>query len=451
MKIIEKGLNKCSPARKIQISVLCLLAALCLPCLTYSQSTVSLEIRPRAEFRNGFKKLISETEKPAFFIEQRSRVNFSMKGEKISASIRLQDVRIWGETGQINKSDNLFSVHEAWAQYSFSKKLALKAGRQELVYDDHRILGNLDWAAQGRSHDAVKLAYSDSAWTFHLAGAYNQNSTIAEPSKLTGNFYNSPGSFLLIGGGLPNYKHMQMLWAERSAGKFSTSFLFLNTGWQMPDTTTNNLTTIGINPQFTFTSKLKLLGTFYYQTGEDRLNAKVNSWLISLSLNLNRLASTHFIGFDQLSGTKADATRSNTFDPLFGTHHKFYGLMDYFYVGNPHVQMGKTIGLRDFFLRSKYNLSQKTALSTELHHFSSPVKILDPQDNLNTLSFSLGTEADLVLQHNFSKEFILHLGYSQMFATKSMEAIKGGSRDQLNMWAWLMLTFKPELLNIERK
>ncbi|MFZ6008966.1 MAG: alginate export family protein, partial [Bacteroidota bacterium] len=219
-----------------------------------------MEIRPRAELRHGFKDLIASNEKSAFFVEQRSRLNLLFQNEKFSTSIKLQDIRIWGETGQINKSDNLFSVHEAWAQYAFNKKLSVRVGRQELVYDDHRILGNLEWAAQARSHDVLKLIYFDSVWTLHAAVAYNQNSNIPEPAKLTDNFYTAPGGFTQVGGGLPNYKYMQMFWADRTWNRFYTSFLFLNTGWQMPDTTINNMATTGINPAFTISKKLKVQG-----------------------------------------------------------------------------------------------------------------------------------------------------------------------------------------------
>ncbi|MFZ6008967.1 MAG: hypothetical protein ACOYXT_01370, partial [Bacteroidota bacterium] len=185
---------------------------------------------------------------------------------------------------------------------------------------------------------------------------------------------------------------------------------------------------------------------YYYQFGYDRSDAQVNASLISLSLTLTNAKSAYTFGFDQLTGTPVNDTQSNTFDPLFGTHHKFYGLMDYFYVGSPHIQQGKTIGLQDFFNRSKFNLKPTTILFVELHHFLSPVQIIDPENVANTLPRTLGTEIDLVLQHSFHKDFVAHLGLSQMFATHSMEAIKGNG-NAYSTWAWLMLTFKPELLN----
>lgn len=61
------------------------------------------------------------------------------------------------------------------------------------------------------------------------------------------------------------------------------------------------------------------------------------------------------------------------------------------------------------------------------------------------MSNTLGTEIDLVLGYKFSKDIQFHLGYSQMFATESMEVLKGGDKDATNNWAWAMITVKPSL------
>ena len=38
------------------------------------------------------------------------------------------------------------------------------------------------------------------------------------------------------------------------------------------------------------------------------------------------------------------------------------------------------------------------------------------------------------------------VGYSQLFATDAMVALKGGSAEETQNWAWVMFTFKPEFL-----
>lgn len=123
-------------------------ASLCLLSSTgYAQFALSGEFRPRTEYGHGFKKLAATPGAHALFTEQRTRLKFGYQQEKLSFGLTLQDVRIWGETGQINKADRLTSVHEAWGGIQLSGQWLLKLGRQELVYDDHRIMGSLDWAA----------------------------------------------------------------------------------------------------------------------------------------------------------------------------------------------------------------------------------------------------------------------------------------------------------------
>ncbi len=72
----------------------------------FAQFTVTGEVRPRFEYRNGFKTLRPENDfTPASFIEQRTRVYFNYQKEKLKLHIALQDVRMWGNHNQIYKGD----------------------------------------------------------------------------------------------------------------------------------------------------------------------------------------------------------------------------------------------------------------------------------------------------------------------------------------------------------
>jgi hypothetical protein len=59
----------------------------------------------------------------------------------------------------------------------------------------------------------------------------------------------------------------------------------------------------------------------------------------------------------------------------------------------------------------------------------------------------LGFELDLTLNYKVNDWVSLQGGYSHMFASESMETLKGGKADALNNWAYLMITVKPTLLN----
>ncbi len=53
---------------------------------------------------------------------------------------------------------------------------SIKIGRQELVYDDERLLGNSDWVQQARRHDAIVLKMIQNGWQLDIGSAFNQSS-----------------------------------------------------------------------------------------------------------------------------------------------------------------------------------------------------------------------------------------------------------------------------------
>jgi hypothetical protein len=59
--------------------------------------------------------------------------------------------------------ENDFDLRQAYVEYRQREKTgwSLRAGRQELSYDDQRLVGPLNWGNTARSFDAVKLTYAD--------------------------------------------------------------------------------------------------------------------------------------------------------------------------------------------------------------------------------------------------------------------------------------------------
>jgi len=100
-----------------------------LPSLSHAQFVLSGELRPRAEYRHGFKSPATDGMDAAMFVSQRARLNLNFKNEKMRFGMSLQDVRVWGDVAQLNQSDNSFSLHEAWGEYYFTPSFSVKAGR----------------------------------------------------------------------------------------------------------------------------------------------------------------------------------------------------------------------------------------------------------------------------------------------------------------------------------
>jgi hypothetical protein len=396
---------------------------------TFAQFTLDGEFRPRTEFRNGYKTLNSSNVDAALFTSQRTKLNTKFETEKYSFYVSIQDVRVWGDVPQLNTSDNNgLAIHEAWGLVNFNN-ITLKAGRQEIIYDDSRMFGNVGWAQQGRSHDALLLKFGKT-FKLDIGLAFNQNGEAIE-----GNIYTVPN----------NYKAMQYAWFNKQWDSFGASFLFLNNGLQyidVADADNNEIRysqTLGTHLKYKFTDALNTTANAYYTGGKDVLDRDLSAFLVGLDLNYKASANWNLgAGFEIQSGNAydEDPSENKAFNPFYGTNHKFNGFMDYFYVGN-HIN---STGLIDVFVKANASLSEKSKLSAYIHNFTSYAEIA------NGVEKQLGTEIDLEYNYTFTKDVSLGVGYSQMFATEAMEVLKNvPNPSNVNNWAYVMLTIKPTI------
>ena len=426
-----------------------LAAVILLPQLANGQSEITLgaQYKPRYEYRNGFKAPILEDQNPASFVEQRARLWANFQNEKYQIHINLQDVRMWGSTDQIYKTDpSLFNAYEAYAAYFFNSKWSFTVGRQAWDYDNARFLGNLDWAMQGRSHDGLLFKYNNQQSNFqlHFGGAYNQFQN--EPSYLIQNPYANK-----------NYKNMVFVWLNKDWGALDVSFLLHNDGQENNAGTQiveYHRQTIAAIPSY-HAESFDLTGEFYYQFGKNKATQDVSAYFVSAYATFKTKLTPITIGAELASGTayNAAADVDNSWNPLYGTNHKFYGYMDYFYVGNFHGQAaGRPSGLIDINLKTNFKLNDKNTIALHVHQFISPVEVNDMLNPQNTLSSNLGTEVDLVYGLLLTKGVNLNVGYSQMFITDSMKNIKGiaGQTTGMNNWAWVQLNFNGDLFTFKK-
>lgn len=403
----------------------------------FAQFSISGEFRPRTEYNHGLNKLAGPNQDAVIWTAQRTRLNFDFSNDLISSRISLQDVRTWGSTPQLAAADGFIALHEAWVQLKLQKHWKLKAGRQELVYDDQRMFGNVNWAQQARSHDILVLKYERQAFLkADLGVAYNQNETLKNPYATAG------------------YKAMQYLWLHKEFGKhLGISLLFLNNGKQMItviDSITNSYSTIysqtaGTRMTFKTPEKITINAALYYQTGIDAANQELSAYYAATDVTLALLAENNLkftAGFELLSGSdqKNPTPENNSFNPFYGTNHKFNGYMDYFYVGN-HTG---SVGLQDLYFKLGYK-SGKFTPGLDFHLFSAAAQVYDASVS-KEYNAALGNEIDLSIGYKLNDIVLFKFGYSQLFATESMEYLrsaKSGSKDEINNWAFLMLSVKP--------
>ena len=394
---------------------------------TFAQLKIDAEVRPRAEYRHGFKTLFPDNANPALFVSQRTRLNTSYSIEKLNFYVSFQDVRVWGDVPQLNSADNNgLSIHQAWGEILLDSNFSLKLGRQEVIYDDSRIFGNVGWAQQARSHDMAMLKYQKNDFKFDIGLAFNQSS-----ENLTGTDLTTPNT----------YKAMQYAWLHKDWSDFSGSFLFLNNGMQTPNGLKYSQT-LGTHLK-TKKDNLNVAANLYYQFGNDALNRDLSAYLLGIEANYKVSKNVKVgLGAELQSGNdyNTPADENNAFSPFYGTNHKFNGFMDYFYVGN-HMN---SVGLLDIYAKANFSLNPKSNITAFVHNFSAAADIN------STVSKQLGTEVDLVYAYKFTKEIGFKAGYSHMFASEGMEVLKGNADDNTNNWGWMMVTINPTLFTSKK-
>ena len=101
---------------------------------------MKVQIRPRAEYRNGVLFPRPKDAESTGFINNRARFLWGMSGI-VCLSVCPRNMLAYG--GRILKSIRMvvFILNEAWAKLDFGSGFFAKLGRQSLVYDDERIMG----------------------------------------------------------------------------------------------------------------------------------------------------------------------------------------------------------------------------------------------------------------------------------------------------------------------
>jgi hypothetical protein len=394
------------------------------------QFDLSAELRPRFENKQGYQLLLNTNQEGSNFVSQRTRLNFGFKNEKLKLKIVMQNVRVWGDVGTLSSDDKASALHETWAAYIPNNKISFKFGRQEIVYDDHRIFGNVGWAQQARSHDAFLFKYTPNADNkLDIGFALN-----ADSQSNVDNLYSNAA----------DYKSFQYAWYHGDFNAIGVSFLLLNTGIEYLDIdasqTIDYMQTIG--PRLTYKSgKFNANVSAYLQTGKSLNNDVSTSYFAG---NIGYKVTKEWslgLGMEQLSGkdSNASSTDIKSFAPLFGTNHKFNGFMDYFYVGNH----ANSVGLTDINMTLGYSKDKFSAKLTP-HLFSAAADVFDGTTKMDA---NLGTEIDLTVGYKIAKDINLNAGYSKLFATRTLEVLKGGDKNENNSWVWVMMTFKPTLFS----
>lgn len=419
--------------------------------------TVNLQMMTRGEMRNGGMTSEEEGKAPedkSAFILDRERLVLDYQRDWLEAKTSVQHVGTWGHEGAAGTS-----VYEAWGKLTAKSGFFAQIGRLALRYDDERIVGSDDWVMAAMTHDALRVGYERpqretsagkvDGHKLHAIFSYNQNMRSLS----------TPGSFY-TGGSRP-YKTMQTVWYHYDPAKvpLGVSLLLMNIGMQAGDENGDFNNTPHTEWQLLYGGYVKyaprtisLEASYYRQAGHDEHMAKLDAWMASVKAEWMPANQwwTLKAGFDYLSGDDYVAVVrkgglgmprhevNKGFNPIYGSHHKFYGAMDFFYLST--YVNGFTPGLLNAYFGGTIRPIKNLKLSASYHYLATGTKL----DELNR---TLGHEVELEATYTLAKDIHASAGFSYMTGTETMEQLKRASGDGSLRWGWLSLIISPRLFS----
>ena len=375
------------------------------------------------------------------FVLSRTRLPINFERDWLEVRVTPQHSGVWGQAGK-----GAFNLHETWAKLTSRIGLFGQVGRVALSYDDERIIGTDDWSMTSPSHDILRLGYEGHGHKAHVILAYNQN---AEVMNSGGSYYSN---------GAQPYKTLHTAWYHYDLPRFplGASLLFMNIGMQ------NDISHSGGDEKTWFQH---LLGTYvlfhperwiaeasyYHQFGNNEDGIKIDAWMASGKITFKPAVNYSFtVGYDYLSGDKyfAVPTGHNLgmvhhdvikgFSTVYGSHHKFYGAMDFFYVSA--YRDGFTPGLQNAYFGAMYSPMKGLVCNASYHYLATAT-------NLDDMKRTLGHEVELQVGYALSRDVKLSVGASFMKGSETMELLKRSTKKNDLRWGYITLIVNPRIFS----
>ncbi len=374
------------------------------------------------------------------FIMGRTRLPINFKRDWLEARVTPQHSGVWGQAGK-----GAFNLYETWVKMTTRSGLFAQVGRVALDYDDERIIGSDDWAMASSSHDILRLGYEGHGHKAHLILAYNQNPDV----MVTGDTY-------YVNGAQP-YKTMQDLWYHYDFSRIplGASVLFMNIGMQSdPEMPRRTWFQHLLGGYVSFSPKRwNAELSYYHQFGKSEQGIKIDAWMASVKASYSPLNPLKIqAGYDYLSGDKNFAVPPRGaigmthhevikgFSTVYGSHHKFYGAMDFFYVST--YLNGFTPGLQNAYVGATYTPLKGLMINGSYHYLATATKLVD-------MNMTLGHEVELQAAYAITPDVKCAIGASWMTGTETMERLKRSSNNNSLRWGWITLSVNPRIFSFK--
>lgn len=398
--------------------------------------SIDAEFWTRGEVRHGAMPKDGKANY-AVFLTGKSLVGFNYSNPWLEVRFSPKFYGVWGSS-----SAGKLTIDEAWFGLRH-KGLFTRLGRQKLKYDDQRIIGSDDWVMASTTHDVVNLGYEGKRHKVHMLVAFNQNDE------------NIEGGTYYVDGGQP-YKSMQTLWYHWDIVPWlSTSIIGMNTGMQSIKDKEDKTKYQQLFGAFVdaHPKNVSVQASYYRQTGREEHNLPIHAWMTSIESAWQATPSLGVqLGYYYMSGDKyyvpkdgqigmALKTEVRGFNPLFGSHHQFYGAMDFFYLSAYYG--GNSPGLQDLHAGLSWNIIPKLNVTGVYHYLAITADLEDVKK-------TLGHELEFSLNWDIAKDVSLQAGYSYMKGTETMTRLKRTSDRNRLQWGWIMMVVTPDFFKFSK-
>jgi len=397
----------------------------------FGQFYIDAQYRPRFEMRDGYRRLSSTGSAPAFVISQRTRLSFNYQTDFLKIVFSPQDVRVWGEESLANTSgvfgdEASIDMFEAYAEIKMGKSGWISVGRQQLVYDNQRLLASRNWNQNGIAYDALVIKLKSDDLNIHLGSTWN-----AMNESLSENYY---WPYRL--------KTLNFLWMNRNINQnLQLSLLHIASG-QNETELSNKLNfrqTSGFYSNYQH-DDFGFNGSAYYQYGKNGQGKKLSAFLFDADIHYSQSGFKQGLGLSYLSGNKnINEKTDHLFNVLYGARHSFFGHMDYFRDFETYTKQG---GLADIYYYFEFQLSKTVKLSNTGHYFW-----LAQTNQLTPDKKNLGYENELLFNYQINEWGNLKGAYLFYLPTPAFKTLQEIPTKKWQQFFFLELTIKTRVFS----
>ena len=330
-------------------------------------------------------------------------------------------------------SPDVIDLHQGYLELSGSIRpadISVRAGRQEIILGNERLVGAGGWTNTGRSFDGLRVLLAPpgssglSQWTATAFVA-----TIDERGRRFGGSQS---------GSQPGDHAAAALYMTRRLGTNATvdATALIDNGsryrtYENSDRATfdGRMQARAAGLQWEMEGAVQRGTQDYVPAPGSRSAQRVQAWLAGARVAVPEVAAhrwTVSVGTDVLSGDRAPGDGTyRAFNTMFATNHPFYGLMDVFV--DPAARTADA-GLADAFATGGWRFSKDAKLRAEIHRFRTQQS-----------SGTIGWEGDLVLPYRVSAASTVETGYSVFRAGQDAQPLGLGVPGTLRNWAYLQM------------